>query len=185
MNRIIVGLVAQKQHGKDTYAEGLSVAGFERVAFADPLKAAAKLIWRLSDEQLHGAEKETPDERWDGLTARHFLQVLGTEAGRHAHPETWIRSALLTIDSLPAGVPVVVTDVRFPNEFEALKTRGATMVGITRAGMPTGDTHASESQIPDLVQACDILVRNDGARQSLVDLGALQGMNLRHGGMLG
>src|SRR5690606_32906201 len=54
-------------------------------------------------------------------------QLIGTDVGRALDPEVWIRYLL---DHLPAG-SVVVDDVRFVNECEALRATGFRLVRLT------------------------------------------------------
>jgi len=54
-------------------------------------------------------------------------QLIGTDVGRALDPEVWIRYLL---HNLPAG-PVVVDDVRFRNECEALREVGFRLVRLT------------------------------------------------------
>jgi len=87
-------------------------------------------------------------------------QLLGTEVGRALDPEVWIRYLL---EHLPPG-PVVVDDVRFVNECEALRVAGFILVRLTappdvlaarlaaRAAERRDPSHASErglEGIPD------------------------------------
>ncbi|MGI6102796.1 MAG: hypothetical protein ACOYET_10010 [Bacillota bacterium] len=51
---------------------------------------------------------------------RYAYQQLGTEAVRKYYPDTWIRFTLRRAETLNRqGFPVVVSDVRFPDEFVA------------------------------------------------------------------
>jgi len=100
----IIGICGQKRHGKDTV--GSMLQGEQRgtpIAFADPIKRIAMDLYGFSYAQCYGDEKEIPDPRWDGLTARHALQQIGTEMGRSIHPETWIRYCLKTIERVSKG----------------------------------------------------------------------------------
>lgn len=63
---------------------------------------------------------------------RHFLQYVGTQWARAKDPDVWLNVVLREIDSTDPGMPIFITDVRFPNEFDALEARGFTMVNIRR-----------------------------------------------------
>jgi hypothetical protein len=181
IRRPLLGVTGRKGHGKDTVAQILRTRFlWTPVAFADELKRIAKNLWDLSEEQVNGtlADKERVDPRW-GVAPRHLLQTLGTEAGRNAHPETWIRYLLRTLETwerqdweqgiadLRTGF--VVSDVRFPNEASAVRRHGGTVWRVERPGYGSGsyEAHASETSI-DLVVPDRILV-NDG---SIADLEA-------------
>lgn len=79
---------------------------------------------------------------------RRILQRLGDEAGRQVHgEETWILNLLRRVAAEnEAGRPVVVPDVRYPNEAEWLANAGFLVVRVDRPGFstPVPGEHASE-----------------------------------------
>ena len=181
----LVGVSGRKRHGKDQVATYLESYGVKRLAFADELKRVAMNLWDLSFEQVYGSDeyKEAVDERW-GLSPRTILQQLGTQVGRNIHDQTWVRKALSTIERAQRGEPVVlpnmvsrrfeevtfaegwadrwaVPDVRFPGEADAIKARGGVVIKVVRPGMPTGDMHASETEVDNVQE--DHLIVNDGS----------------------
>lgn len=163
----LVGLTGRKGSGKDTVGALLRrVYGFRTLAFADPLKAAAREWYGLTREQTDGPLnlKEATDPRW-GLSPREILQRLGTEVGRSIHPETWTRYALRRIDGDPRA-RWAVTDVRFPNEADAIRLHGGFLIRIDRPGFATGrhEEHASERVDEVLV---DHVLVNDGTLDDL------------------
>lgn len=103
---------------------------------------------------------------------RKFLQFVGTEWGRSRDPDVWIKTA---IRNTPLLENVYMTDVRFPNELQALKANGWITVRLkrttqsddTRIGTGT-TTHESEialDGVPD--SAYDFIVENNGTLQEL------------------
>jgi hypothetical protein len=121
---------------------------------------------RIDLEDREFKEKELGEE-WDGLTPRKILQLLGTEAGREIiHPNIWVNSlfADYTTDS-----NWVITDVRFPNEAQAIKDRGGIVIRIERPGGEShcGGAHASETALDDY--DFDIVINNDGTIDELID----------------
>ena len=63
------------------------------------------------------------------------------------------------------GTPVVLTDVRFPNEAEAIQAAGGRLVRVVRPGQDTSDQHISETALDDLV--ADVEIQNDGTLDEL------------------
>jgi hypothetical protein len=121
---------------------------------------------RIDLEDREFKEKELGEE-WDGLTPRKILQLLGTEAGREIiHPNIWVNSlfADYTTDS-----NWIITDVRFPNEAQAIKDRGGIVLRIERPGGEShcGGAHASETALDDY--DFDIVINNDGTIEELID----------------
>ena len=79
---MLVGLSGLKGSGKDTCADYLvKNHGFIKVAFADPLKDALKVLFMFTNDQLNGTieQKEAPDNRWFGCSTRTAMQFVGTE----------------------------------------------------------------------------------------------------------
>lgn len=138
----IIGLSGKKRNGKDSAAKFLSSAGYVRYAFADKLKAAAKVIFGFSEEQVNGDLKEVIDPRW-GESPRVVLQKFGTECMRHGYADdVWVRALeaeLRDVKSL-----VAITDVRFPNEAEMVRALGGEVWRIVRPGFQETGNHASE-----------------------------------------
>lgn len=167
----LVGLIGKKRSGKDTFAVTLTEhRGFERFAFADPLKAAVYsvnpivcdggLVKRLRDVvDRHGWE-----EAKENREVRRLLQEYGVSI-REIQPGFWVDATMRpALDALGTS-RVVVTDVRFPNEVEAIKVAGGSIVRITRPGLVSDDQHVSETALDDYV--ADHTVVNDG---TLIDL---------------
>lgn len=143
---MIVGLGHQAQVGKDTAAKILvEKYGFTRIAFADALKDVAYAInpvvgWVPGVGPVHLAER-VGQEGWEGAKryyeVRRFLQNLGVAARDHIFEDVWVYMVLEKIDrAVWNGDSVVVTDVRFQNEFDMLAEEDAVLVKITRSDRP-------------------------------------------------
>lgn len=161
----LIALTGKKRSGKDTIAARLDFHFWQPVAFADKLKEAAQLIFDLKYEQVNGTteEKETIDPRW-GKSGRQICQLIGSEVGRTIHSEVWIRSAFIHAEK--AGYEkVIITDCRFLNEADAVRTRGGIIIKVERPGLVSTDTHISELEIDKIIP--DILLINDGTIEDL------------------
>ena len=169
---MLVGLMGQAQAGKDTAAKALTRLGWTRVAFADPLRRLAyrtdpivetyhgggtahvRLSW-LVDRLGWDQAKQFPD-------VRRLLQRLGAEGVRDTiGTDTWIDLAKQKIRGHhERGTPVVVTDVRFANEADAVRSLNGVVVSIVRPGhSPVPSTHPSELEQASVVP--DALIVND------------------------
>lgn len=83
----------------------------------------------VDDGGFRGADMPTPWDRTDLM--RYVLQTWGTEVRRSKDPEHWVRIARDAIGSrLSAGASVVVTDARFPNELDMVKSLGGMVVRL-------------------------------------------------------
>lgn len=155
---MIIGFGYKARSGKDTAGEYLQVHHkFHRTAFAYSLKEAARVIFHLTDAQLYGDLKEVVDPFWQD-TPRNILQKLGTECLRNGYrADTWVKSVEWIVKRDPSykhidGRPEedwVITDVRFPNEAQAVKSWGGFVVCVNRPSAPgiVTNQHASETSM--------------------------------------
>jgi hypothetical protein len=156
---LIIGLAGVARAGKDTIAkEFVDNAGFKRTGFADSLK---KMLYALNPilPAPNWAEvgdgfgkdgtvrvKDYVDKfGWEGaksnLAIRQSLQILGTEAGRDVLGENiWVD----TLFSKPTHARLVISDVRYANESQAIKQRGGYVIKIHRPGVVAANSHVSE-----------------------------------------
>jgi hypothetical protein len=129
---IIIGLCGKKRSGKDTIGRYLvEKHGFHRLAFADPLKLSCQEIFGFTDAQMNGDEKEIIDPYWNH-SPRQVFQAIGTDLFRNTLPQychnmtssIWIRTMHRKITVLmKQGInKFVITDVRFPDEFNYVKS---------------------------------------------------------------
>ena len=96
-------MAGRRRAGKDTIINGLGRLHFPtvRVEWAAEIKRCAARWYGLTPEQIDGALKEVVDPRW-GRTPRDIMRAIGTEVGRHVHPETWTR--LLFSQEIPTAI---------------------------------------------------------------------------------
>ncbi|MCR8576455.1 hypothetical protein [Streptomyces sp. Isolate_219] len=176
-----IALMGRARSGKDTIAKRLiHQAQYVRVAFADPLKDMALRIdprivygegleWGPQDTPLsllveHVGWERAKDEYPE---VRRFLQHLG-QSIREQDEDFWLRQGLRKLDEAAKwNLPAVVTDVRYPNEYEALRGRGFVMTRVTRPEPgeiidwnSIGGDHESETALSE--HEYDVLVRNNG-----------------------
>lgn len=167
----LIGLTGAAGSGKDTAVDYLvDRYGWRKVSFAQPLKDGLCAMLGWSPEQLNDREwKETPLPSI-GKSPRQLMQTIGTEWGRElVHPDLWLILARARITKyLECGCDVVVSDVRFDNEAELIRSMGGTIVHISRAGIAGVTPHASESGVTLL--AADMGLLNDGTVAELHDV---------------
>lgn len=168
---ILLGLLAKKRHGKDTFADYLvSHYNFEKDALAEPLKKVCRELFVLSDEQLYGDLKEVVDERY-GVSTRQIMQFVGTELFRKQmnqlipslEDQIWVKlqeQRYLNAVKKNPKVRFVVADIRMPNEANMIKKLGGIIIKIVRPDFESSDQHSSE-QI-DLITNFDYEIINDG-----------------------
>lgn len=172
----LIGLTGLAGAGKDEAAKALVAAGWTREAFADRMRTAM-----LALDPIVPAGRQDSETRlshlidhfgWDEAKraypeVRRLLQKFGTEAGREIHGENCWVDALLR--DWNRAERLVVTDVRFPNEAEAIQRHNGLVVKILRPGLaPLPGGHASEAGIPD--DLVDAWILNDGPVSRLHEL---------------
>ncbi len=170
---MILGFAGLAGVGKDTAAAHLvERRGYERRAFADPMRTALYALDPLV--RVHGSQHRLTalvdtlgwDQAKRGVPeVRRLLQRFGTEVGRTMWGDDfWIDQALRGV---APGDRIVVTDVRFPNEGDAVRALGGRVVRIDRPGAGLGGAEgAHESEAHEI--AADAVVVNDGSLGDLV-----------------
>ena len=170
----VIGLYSpHPQSGKTAVAHELQQHGYICVSFASPLK---RMLGVFLSSAGYGQEKietllfEHKEERIPefGVSTRHLLQTLGTEWGRDCiSPNVWVTVWQNNVQKwLDGGLNVVVDDMRFANEWDAVKALGGECWYITRPRITYPDIqHASEGALED--HGFDHRLINDGDLPSL------------------
>jgi hypothetical protein len=175
-----IGLIGKARSGKDTAALHLvRTRHYTRLAFADPLKEMAlsidpyvptgygvtvRLSALIADVGWEYAKDTYPE-------VRRILQHTG-QTVREYDDEFWVTSMRRKLSNAEAwNLPVVVADVRYPNEADMLRARGFRLVRIVRpeAAMSGRDyraaRHSSETALDGY--AADVEITNDGSVEAL------------------
>lgn len=171
----IVGLTAPRGAGKDTAALTFGELGYRCIAFAEPIKHAVEDMFSLDAEVWTDRQLKESTLHDSGLvpglhcSPRYLAQTLGTEWGRDLiAPDVWVRAVESKIKAearLYGAQKFVVTDVRFSNEAEWIRSLAGRVVEIDRPGYNWNPEHASEVGPAD--ELVDHTLLNTG---SLADL---------------
>ena len=152
--------------GKSTVAAHLvKEFGFIEMSVADPLKDLCSEIFDWDrDRLIELAYKEEQDPGLPaGWTRRRVLQFVGTECFREIDPDHWAKMTLRKIDAVWAeneNQPIVVSDIRFPNEIRLIQENSGIMVRVERMIEKVAEgAHSSElawrDAKADYVMACE------------------------------
>lgn len=164
---LIVGVCGAKQHGKGTIASALTTYGFTEINFADALKRACSAAFGIPLEVFYDNDNDRKEKPLDEYgypdeSPRSILQYTGTELFRARWPNIWIN----TWKRMALGHPrVVVSDLRFPNELDAVRELNGYIIRVTRPGYGSPDAHASEAHYKDFTVDVDLI--NDGRPEDL------------------
>lgn len=188
---MLIGLHGKAQSGKDsTYLFILDWAAkhdgrpVRREAFADRMKWSGARLFMPRVPKDVGVEwgnlikhdqfridviDEMTQQPVHSVTGRQFIQHLGTEAHRDIFGQDfWIDAVLSGYSDSHAEI-LVVTDVRFANEAQAIKNVGGEIWEIVRPGVEIADSdHCSEAGLA--AEYVDRVIVNAG---DLFDLEAI------------
>lgn len=193
---MIIGISGKIGSGKDTVGgiiQMLALTNDSKVyweikKYAGKLKEIACMLTGCTLEQLEDQEFKKlqigPD--W-GMTYRELLQKLGTEAMRNGlHENVWVNAlfadykAIGSIDkderkfhTLTEGDLIypnwIITDMRFPNEFDAIKSRGGITIRVNRIryiSTHSEGEHESERALDN--HNFDYVIDNNGSMSDLI-----------------
>ena len=162
--------------------------------FAGKLKAVGSLLTGIPIEMFEDQEFKKTDlpNEWvyiengyaaRNMTVRDFLQKLGTEAMRDGlHENVWVnalfadyRTDFEAKSAEEWGKDLannwIITDMRFPNEMEAVELREGITIRVERNEMYSFQSmllsHSSETALDDA--KFDYVIENDGTLDELVE----------------
>lgn len=166
----VVGIVGKLNSGKGTAATVLRELGYISFAMADPLKVSLQQIFEeLPDRVLWGPSEARTGE------VRRMLQELGTDFARKYRPDVWANKLKGRVyawhfnktDTLGRYTDyecreasgIVVPDVRFPNEADAILELGGALVRIVREG--SADHEVEEARNHESETSVDLIADDD------------------------
>jgi hypothetical protein len=171
-DRQIVALCGYAGAGKDDAAKGLVAEGWTRIGFADAVKdsllALSPLVFddRVVRSKVSSVANLVSEGGWElaksNPDVRTMLQRMGCEASRDIHgQDCWLKIMRRKIQAAPGNV--VITDLRFKNEADAVRSWGGKVIRIDRPGVCPVNGHASEK----LEFEPDEVILNDGTIEDL------------------
>jgi len=166
---IIVAFCGPRRHGKNTAANVLLSMGFIDEPFAKPVKEVCAIAM-AEDVLLYMSDstKEEPSETYPEDTRRTIMQQVGTELFRSRWPDIWVRNWKRRISRTNNGY-FTCTDLRFPNEAEAVKAQANHLIiRVINPNKPE-PTDAHESEIHYKTLPVDVDILNDGSIADLHD----------------
>lgn len=101
----------------------------------------------LLDHKIDLQAKNIVYHEYGPMTAREFMQFLGTDIMRKMYEPIWVNACIKKIKREQSQL-AIIADVRFPNEAKAIEDAGGTMLRLTRK-IYSEDTHSSEIALDD------------------------------------
>jgi len=155
----LIGIAGYARAGKDTMAGYLEMRyGFKKVAFADPIREALIRLnpYILVQHPENGQKARMPLELavfsfgWEALKSlspdvRPLLQRMGSEVGREMlNKDIWVNRLFL---ENVGERKLVISDVRYQNEAEAIRNRGGEVWLVERKNGHPANGHESENDL--------------------------------------
>lgn len=115
-DKLYIGFGYKARHGKNFCADAIHRAFPSEtriLGFADALKAHCRVAFGMR-------KKDGP-----------LLQTVGTDLYRRTNSELWVEVLEATASDFDEPI-VLIPDVRFPNEAEFIKSRGGSMIKVSR-----------------------------------------------------
>ena len=146
---MLIGVSGYARSGKDTVANILvEEHGFAKMAFADKVRELALEInpWTLTDDWPRATPLKSLVEHrgWEEAKqyedVRRTLQRVGMAGRNILGRDVWIHALLGKWD----GGDLVISDVRFQNEFNAIKYLGGVVWRVERPNFGPVNDHISE-----------------------------------------
>jgi hypothetical protein len=123
-------------------------SGWEIKKFAGKLKEIASLLTGIPIVKFEDQEfkKTSLGPEWS-MTVREFLQKLGTDGLRTGlHENVWLNALFA---DYTAESKWIVTDCRFTNEADIIKSKGGIIIRVDRPGLKAINNHPSETSMDD------------------------------------
>lgn len=159
-----IALIGHARAGKDTVADMVyqlnPALNIDSFAFASPLKEMYSYTCSLFDFDPNVKDRE-------------FLQKMGGWV-RNKDPDAFVKILMDKVDMSYADI-IIVTDVRYLNEANALRRNGFKLIKLVRPGFETSveselqgaSTHESEMDVDSI--APHVTIINNGDLDELLD----------------
>lgn len=181
---MIIGISGKAGSGKDTAAKMLEVlyanpdisyedfanrryknfADILIVHFADALKEAAQVLFRLGEWEINTQEGKKTTINWIGKTVRELLQGIGQGLRDAIDFDLWVK---ILFANTKGWSNYIIADVRYPNEIKAIKERNGILLRIDRKGAGAGN-HSSETAL-DNYKEWDVHIENNSSIEDLFE----------------
>lgn len=134
---MIIGLAGHAGYGKSTACaqllELLAKDKWKRAAFATPLKSMVAVFGGVEASTLYTNEGKAAicpyvEENGKPVTFARVLQIQGMVFRERLGGDVWVRACL--DNQTMNNVNIIVEDVRFPNEVDAIRKRGGIIIKL-------------------------------------------------------
>jgi hypothetical protein len=152
----IIGLAGRARSGKDT-AAALFGKTHRVVRFAQPIKEAVKALYGWSDISTEAGIKDVVDSKW-GVSPRSAMIQVAHSTRLFVANDFFVRRLFDTWE----GDAIVIPDVRYKHEVDAIHAKGGITIKITREGLHKHDIEFTVDELETTYQ-----VTNNGSLDCL------------------
>ncbi len=181
-NHVLVGIIGKKGAGKSTIADFLEDEyNFVEYAFANPLKDICRILG-APYKSVYGTQQEKEEVVESlGVSGRQMMQQIGTELFREQFhtilpdfvlgesKNIWVQlfeRKLVSMKGLRRRI--VVSDVRFPDEADAILRNGGVLIRVVReSDLERDDTHSSETALDGFSHSRLLEIHNNHTENEL------------------
>jgi len=152
MNKNIIGITGKAGSGKDTLANYLIDQGYIKLSFGSAVKDIVSIITGWPRDFVEGTNKdrhlrETLKHPDYNKTCRELMQYIGTDLFRNQLDDNiWVNIIKNKIKTDNENNKFVISDVRFDNEAQMIKSIGGCIIHINRNDQIVSN-HISENGI--------------------------------------
>jgi len=142
-----IAFAGKTRSGKTTSANYLlRTYGFIKISFTGKL--------------IEFAHEFFPERFEKGERPQELIQAL-REKLREIDPDVWVKYVTRKIETLPKDADIVIDDLHFPNEYEAVKSLGFLVVRLdpNEDGLPYDVLLENDGKVEDLYHKLDALIR--------------------------
>jgi len=148
---MIISLSGHISSGKDTsglYIQekliNLTNQSFIIMKFADALKQMVSIVLDIPVRELENSNIKNMYLPLWGKTVREFMYEFATDCCRKYNPDFWLNILRNKYD--PQKSNWIITDMRFPNEYNWIQKENGWLIRIDRPNVPVID-HISETAL--------------------------------------
>jgi hypothetical protein len=173
---MIIAISGKAGSGKSTVGEIFEKSGFRIDSFATSVKDICSILFNFDREKIEGIReedriwRETPDKSISELLGKNFsprdaMILIGTEIGRNIiHQDIWIKTLFDRYEK--NKINLLISDLRFPNEYEEIKKRNGIIIRINSNREKKSD-HISECALDN--HNFDYIIDNNGTLDELYE----------------
>ncbi len=173
---MIIGLSGKIGSGKSTIGKIFEDEGFILDSFATSVKDICCILFGYDRDKIEGNTiqdrfwREQIDEKTTNImgynmSPRDAMIFIGTKFGRNQINENiWIETLFNRYEN-SNNKKLLITDLRFPNEYDEIKKRGGIVIRINRKDNHYNSNHISECALD--YHNFDYIINNDGTIDDL------------------